>query len=132
MERDSRFDESARLCCRVNLVHSWKDALPQEDALTQIDDLASKVAEKSFEYLKSDRDLQAIFERRFEILGEAFRRLERTDPRLFAKVPGARDAIDMRNIIAHGYDGIDHRVLWEAVSNDLPLMRATIIRELAS
>ena len=110
----------------------WEDALPQEDALTQIDDLASKVAEKSFEYLKSNRDLQAIFERRFEILGEAFRRLERTDPHLFAKVPGARDAIDMRNIIAHGYDGIDHRILWEAVSNDLPLMRATIIRELAS
>ena len=35
----------------------WEDALPQEDALTQIDDLASKVAEKSFEYLKSNRDL---------------------------------------------------------------------------
>ena len=79
-----------------------EDALTQEDALPQIDDLASKVAEKSLEYLKSNRDLQAIFERRFEILGEAFRRLERTDPHLFAKVPGARDAIDMRNIIAHG------------------------------
>lgn len=48
-----------------------------EDALGQVDDLLAKARVTSLDRLLADSDLQAIFERRFEILGEALRRLER-------------------------------------------------------
>jgi uncharacterized protein with HEPN domain len=98
------------------------------DALAQIDDLLLKAEACDLEHLLADRDLQAIFERRFEVLGEALRRLERTDPRLFADVSGGAQAIALRNFIAHGYDGVDHRVLWDTVVEDLPIMRTSIQR----
>ncbi len=103
-----------------------------EDLLQQIDDLLEKAASTSLSAFLTDRDLQAIFERRFEILGEAMRRLERSDPLRFARIPGAREAIGLRNVIAHGYDGIDHRILYSIVRNDLPSTRAAIVRELRS
>ena len=90
-----------------------------EDALGQVDDLLAKAKGSSLDRLLADRDLQAIFERRFEILGEALRRLERSAPQVFARIAGGREAIGMRNLIAHGYDGVDHRILWATVQNDL-------------
>lgn len=101
------------------------------DALGQIDDLLAKAAVRSLEELLSNRDLQAIFERRFEILGEALRRLERGAPLTFARIAGGPHAIALRNFIAHGYDGIDHRILWDTVAGDLPAMRDSIARILA-
>lgn len=32
----------------------------------------------------------------------------------------------MRNLIAHGYDGVDHRILWATAQNDLPDTAASI------
>jgi uncharacterized protein with HEPN domain len=90
-----------------------------EDALGQLEDLLAKARNSSLERFLSDRDLQAIFERRFEILGEALRRLERRSPQVFIRIAGGREAIGMRNLIAHGYDGVDHRILWATVQNDL-------------
>ncbi|MFM7259471.1 MAG: DUF86 domain-containing protein [bacterium] len=102
------------------------------DALAQIDDLLAKAARSSLVDLLENRDLQAIFERRFEVLGEALRRLERSDPLVFARVAGGAQAIALRNFIAHGYDGVDHRVLWDTVAEDLPAMRTSIARLLES
>ncbi len=61
-----------------------------EDALTQVDDLLLKAQKNSLDGFLQDRDLQAIVERRFEILGEALRRLERIDSSVLGKIPGAR------------------------------------------
>lgn len=97
-----------------------------EDARAQVDDLLSKAQTKSLDDLLKDRDLQAIVERRFEILGEALRRLERVNPAVFAQIPAARQAIGLRNIISHGYDGVDHRLLWDTMMVDLEPMRAAI------
>ena len=97
-----------------------------EDALGQVDDLLAKARVTSLDRLLADSDLQAIFERRFEILGEALRRLERHAPTVFARIRGGREAIGMRNLIAHGYDGFDHRILWATAQNDLPETAASI------
>ena len=34
----------------------------------------------------------------------------------------------LRNRIAHGYETVDHRLLWEIVRNDLPALDAAIAR----
>ena len=62
---------------------------------------------KNIEDLKSDRLLQLALERQFEIIGEAFYRLDRVDhENLAGKVPEYPKIISFRNVIIHGYDTI--------------------------
>lgn len=73
-----------------------------------------------------DEDLQSIVERRFTIIGEALKRLDRFSPELFQRIPNARDIVDFRNVLAHGYETIDHRAVWEAARDDLPELIAVV------
>lgn len=43
--------------------------------------------------------------------------------------------IGFRNVLAHGYDVVDHEVVWETIRIDLPVLAAeasTLLRELDS
>jgi uncharacterized protein with HEPN domain len=60
--------------------------------------------------------------RRFEILGEAANRLLRlveADSEPWSALP-LRDIVDMRNVLIHGYDSVDTRVLWRTIRTALP------------
>ena len=87
---------------------------------------------KSLDDLLADRALQRVFEREFEILGEAMNRLLRSDPALETKITSARRIIGLRNILSHGYDSIDHRILWAAATDHLPLLKHEIERLIGS
>lgn len=78
--------------------------------------------------LLENRGLQLIFEREFEILGEALNRLLRDDPALESAITDARRIVGLRNLLAHGYDAIDHRILWSAVTLHLPRLRKEVSR----
>jgi uncharacterized protein with HEPN domain len=65
------------------------------------------------------RDLQLIAERELEIIGEALARLRREFPDVAAKIPQIHRIIGLRNIIAHGYDVVDHLILWDVFENHL-------------
>lgn len=59
-----------------------------------------------------------------QIIGEALKRLERADEKLFDQIENGRKIIGMRNVLAHGYDVIDYRILWSTVTHDIePLAR---------
>jgi uncharacterized protein with HEPN domain len=83
-------------------------------------------AEASEERLLAERALQLILEREFEVLGEAMGRLLRSAPEAEASIANARRIIGLRNLLAHGYDSIDHRILWAAVVNHLPQLKREI------
>jgi uncharacterized protein with HEPN domain len=85
------------------------------------------VSGKTLDDYESDEDLQSILERRFTIIGEALRRLERTDAALFREIPDARDIIDFRNVLAHGYEVVNTRTVWSAALEDLPRLVAAVI-----
>jgi uncharacterized protein with HEPN domain len=36
----------------------------------------------------------------------------------------------MRDKLSHGYDSVDYQLLWDAVQNDLPALRATAAKML--
>src|SRR5687768_9359740 len=56
--------------------------------------------------------LRLSVERQFEIIGEAGRRIALTDPSVAVEISELPNIIAFRNLIAHGYDEIDHsRVL---------------------
>ncbi|MGH8021482.1 MAG: HepT-like ribonuclease domain-containing protein [Opitutaceae bacterium] len=53
-------------------------------------------------------------------------RLFREDPKLESSITDARRIIGLRNILAPGYDTIGHRILWAAVVQHLPTLKAEV------
>jgi len=73
----------------------------------------------------TDWQKRAAFERVMEVLGEAVKRLP---PELTAQYPMVdwRGIAGMRDRVSHGYDAIDHGLLWQAVELRVPGLLTTV------
>ena len=85
------------------------------------------VADRTFTHYASDEQLRSAVERKFEIMGEALNRIGKNDPGLLARIRDHRDIISFRNILIHGYDAIDDRIVWGVIEEDLD----TLIEDVA-
>lgn len=75
-------------------------------------------------YLRNRQVRQAV-ERNLEIIGEALGRLRAVDPGIANQISDLHRIIGLRNRLAHGYDEeIDDRLVWHAVQESLPVLRA--------
>jgi len=70
------------------------------------------------DYMADDL-LRSGVERKFEIMGEALNRIQRQDAAVLEHIRDHRDIISFRNILAHGYDAIDDRIVWSVIRDDL-------------
>jgi len=68
----------------------------------------------------ADTLVRSAVERQLEILGEACRRALDDEPALRNRVPGMHLAVALRNRIIHGYDRVEHAIVFETVRHDLP------------
>lgn len=84
-----------------------------------------------FDGYRIDAMMQSAVERQLEIVGEALNRLAREAPELAERIPDIRRIVGFRNILAHGYDIVDERAVWTAVTADLPGLAATVAALLA-
>ena len=97
--------------------------------LRQIEEYADRAqvicADKSLEDLTANWQAVLALERALEILGEAVKRLPDD---LRARYPQVewRAITGMRDRLSHGYDAIDHEILWTAVHDRLPGLRTTV------
>jgi len=85
------------------------------------------------EMYSADALVRSAVERQLQNMGEALSQLSRQDPELAAKVPRHRKLIGFRNILVHGYAGLNDSEIWEAVKLHLPGLQAaveTLIQEL--
>lgn len=64
--------------------------------------------------------LRPAVERQFEIIGEAFAGLRRTDPHLAAVIPNLPRIVAFRNVLIHGYATVDDRLVWETAERNVP------------
>lgn len=60
------------------------------------------------------------------IIGEAFVRLEESDPAVTERFPELRKIIGLRNRIIHGYDNVDEELIWDVVQNRLPSLQEQV------
>ena len=98
------------------------------DLIFNVEELLSFVAGMSYEDYREDRKTQAAVERKFEIIGEALNRLSRINPELLSQITNYRSIISFRNILAHGYDSVEDRVVWGIVESDLYQLLRDVIR----
>jgi uncharacterized protein with HEPN domain len=79
---------------------------------------------------EADELLQTWFLRHLQIIGEAARALPMEVRTLAPELPWPK-IIGMRNILVHGYFNIDTDIVWQAVTNDVPLLKPAIVTLLA-
>ncbi len=64
--------------------------------------------------------LKSAIERQFEIVGEALNRLYKREPELTVEIQDYQKIISFRNMLIHGYDVVEDRVVWDIISKYLP------------
>ena len=69
-----------------------------------------------------DRILRQAIERNFEIIGEAMKRLAQHDPETVARIGDHRQIIAFRNVLIHGYDLVDHQLVWSTIEHQVPAL----------
>lgn len=92
--------------------------------LLQIRDAATRAQEicgdyESLDLLMSDWKATAALERFIEIMGEAVKRLPLDIREAHPSVPW-KEIAGTRDRLSHGYDDLDHQILWDAVKTDIP------------
>lgn len=87
------------------------------DAATYIVDVTRGQSLSSY---STDRTLRQAVERNFEIIGEAVNRIGRVDETVASRFSDRRRIIAFRNVLIHGYDNIEHEVVWMVIQESLP------------
>ena len=89
-------------------------------------DIQHHISGVGFRYYERERTIRAAVEMEFVVIGEALNRVRRSDPDAFLLVREHAGVIDLRNVIAHGYDIIDNRQIWDIVQTELPGLAAKL------
>ena len=99
-------------------------------SLRQMRDHALEVIElvrgRSRGDLDADRLLALALVRLLEIIGEAAARVPAEERARRPGVPWS-SIVSLRNRLIHGYDDIDHDIVWEVVTTDLPALVSGLI-----
>ena len=82
-------------------------------------ELVELVRERTRRDLDSDRLLALAAVRLLEIIGEAAARVPAEERASLPGVPWS-SIVGLRNRLIHGYDDVDHDIVWEIVTTDLP------------
>lgn len=77
--------------------------------------------------LDSDAVLAAAMERFIEVLGEAASKVSEATRDEAPTIPW-RGIIGMRNRLVHGYAAVDHDIVWDVVTRDLPALLTELER----
>ena len=80
------------------------------------------VSGSNYDQFTVDELVRAAVERKFEIIGEALTRIKKQDPSLMDHITDHKRIIAFRNVIAHGYDMIVDRLVWEVIQDKLPVL----------
>lgn len=98
-----------------------------EDIRCAADLVLEFTSARSLDDYSADALLRSGTERQFEVIGEALNRLLRTDEGTAERISDLRRIIAFRNILIHGYDVVDDRVVWDIIRQHLPLLHQEIL-----
>jgi uncharacterized protein with HEPN domain len=95
-----------------------KDNAYLEDILEAAKAVRRFIAGISLDDFKANEEKYEAVNRKFEIIGEAARRLSPEARKVFPEIPW-KLVTAMRNILIHDYDDVDLDVVWNTAQRDL-------------
>jgi uncharacterized protein with HEPN domain len=96
-----------------------------EHILEAIREIESFAAGRTLEDYLSQAWLRFATQRGIEIVSEASRHLPDELKARHPEIPW-RDIAGIGNILRHGYDSLEHAVIWGVVEHDLPPLKAAV------
>jgi uncharacterized protein with HEPN domain len=99
------------------------------DILESINNIDTFLGDMDFDVYRGDLKTKSAVERQMQIITEAAVRLGDDGDRL---CPGVdwRGFRGMGNILRHGYHRIDDKLVWDTVKEELPPVKAAVLRAL--
>jgi uncharacterized protein with HEPN domain len=101
------------------------DVVYLQDILDAIERIEKYVVDVSFEEFSRHHLLQDGVVLRLEMIGEACNGLSDHFQDAHPEIPWGQ-IVGMRNRLAHGYFDINLRVVWDAATVDLPLLKTQV------
>lgn len=77
-------------------------------------------------FSKNEEKVYAVI-RAFEMIGEAAKNIPKSIRERYVDVPWD-EMIGMRNKVIHGYFGVDVKVIWKTIHEDLPPLQSRIAK----
>ena len=90
-----------------------------EEILGAISEINSFLKNMDFETYLNDSKTKSAVERKLMIIGEAMNQMHELNPQVENKITDFRKIIAFRNIIVHGYFGIDDQLVWDILQKKL-------------
>lgn len=101
------------------------------DYLKDMLDASTKAVEfvrnVDFEAFSKNEEKVFAVTRALEIIGEAAKSVPKSVRAQYLEIPW-EDIVGMRNKVIHGYFGVDLKVIWKTVREDLPPLQAAVAR----
>jgi len=95
-----------------------------EESIAAIEEFNADI---DFEFFMSDRKTYSATLREFIVIGEAITKLPDDFKSQHPSIEW-RLIKDFRNFIVHEYFGLDARIVWDAVCQELPVLKAEIVK----
>lgn len=96
------------------------------DILDSIEEVESYFQDmpRIFEVYRDTPMLRSAIHMRLSVIGEATNRILKLHPEV--RISNARQIVNTRNYIIHGYDSLRPEMIWAIVINDLPKLKVEV------
>lgn len=98
-----------------------------QDIFEAIDSIEEFVGEMEFSEFYNDDKTRSAVVWKIGIIGEASKNIPKTIKTKYKEVPW-KDMAGMRDKITHFYFGIDYKIVWKVVKEDLPKIKPSIVK----
>ena len=90
-----------------------------------INEIEHYISNANFDHFEKDSMMRFATVKQIEIIGEAANYITEETKTKFPNIQW-REIIGLRHILVHEYFGIDNKLIWQIITNDIPLLKKDI------